>query len=181
MSDSEQDARIALLDHFSSKSTNEAIILLTEAFAFFTFVGLFYTSIYGAYFVVVASGLFVCSASYAFGRLICWGEHATAILCAKILNEDEVQKRIEKNKDKLGLSKPIKNDGEEFILDLLPTNLQSLSLACGIYLGAKYRKSRLVRLSYFLQSRKWMLSVFTFTVAAFIITLIIKYYFLTTT
>lgn len=175
MSDLEQDARIALLDHFSSKSTNEAIILLTEAFMFFTFVGLFYTSIYGAYFVVVASGFFVCFASYAFGRLICWGEHATAILYVKILNEDEVQKRIEKNKDKLGLSKPIKNDGEEFILDLLPTHLQSLSLACGIYLEARYRKSRLVRLSYFLQSRKWMLLVSAFTVVA----LIIRYYFLT--
>jgi hypothetical protein len=60
MSRSEQDARTALLAHLSSKSTNETIILLTEAFAFFTFIGLFLPmdSSYRDYLVIVASGVF---------------------------------------------------------------------------------------------------------------------------
>jgi hypothetical protein len=34
----EHEARIALLKHYSSKSTNQSTIILTQALVFFTFV-----------------------------------------------------------------------------------------------------------------------------------------------
>lgn len=173
--ESEQDARIALLGHFSSKSTNEAVILLTEAFAFFTFLGLILSTdfFYKYYLVIVASGFFAYFASYAFGRLIFWGEHATAISCVEMAKIDEVRKALEKNRAELGLPKEVEFDNRtKYSLNLLPTLLQRLSLACEAYFLVKKQKSRLVKLSYFLRSRKWVLLVFASTAVA----LIIRYY-----
>jgi hypothetical protein len=173
--ESEQDARIALLGHFSSKSTNEVIILLTEAFAFFTFLGLILPIIvvYRDYFVIVASGFFACLISYAFGKLVFYGEQAQAILCVEMSKMGEMPKKIEEYKARQ-LPKPIKSsDGKKYPLDLQPTCLQRLSFACGSYLEARYQKSRLIKVANFLQRRQWVFLVFTFTVVA----LFIRYYF----
>jgi hypothetical protein len=88
-----------------------------------------------------------------------------------MLDVGEVQEKIRKDKDELGLSEWIESDGEEFSLDLPPTDLQRLSLASGEYMKRRDRKSRinLTKLSNFLQGPKWKLLVFAFTAVALLI------------
>jgi hypothetical protein len=154
MSELEQDARIALLAHFSSKSTNEAIILLSEAVAFFTFVGLLYPSNFSNFsnrldlmirvdLMIVALGIFACLASYALGKLIYYGEYATAILSVEMSKINDALNQMEIIKGGLGLPGPIRFPTGDVYLDLLPTRLDRFTVACAAYFRAKRDKEKI--------------------------------------
>ena len=83
---SEEEARYALLDHFSSKSTNQATILFGLAVTFFTIVELYNAlklpfNWQGSAFLAIFLGLFAIVTGPQIGRLLYWGELATATLC----------------------------------------------------------------------------------------------------
>jgi hypothetical protein len=168
----EQDARIALLEHYSSKSTNQTIILLTEVFGFFTLVGLLSTIPYRYYLMIIALGFFVCLVSHAFGRLVYWGSLARGIMWVEIPKMDDVQRDLEEEKAKLELQKPIEIQNWKYSLNLKATYLERLSLACSIYFGARRQRSLWFKVCNFLQSRKWKLLVSLLTM----VLLIVRYY-----
>jgi hypothetical protein len=181
MSELEQNARIALLAHFSSKSTNEAVILLTETFAFFTFLGFLYSIDFfnfpRDYLVIVALGIFISLASYALGKLIYWGEYANAILRVEMSEMNQTQDQLNKVRDRLLLPEQITlPDGDKLSLYLQPTYLQRFMVACAAYHRARYekQKDRLLIISESLLSRKWIVLVLASTAVALEITLIIQ-------
>lgn len=92
MDELEQDARIALLQHYSSKASNEAIIIVTMAIAFFGFVqSLSYvknpiclTVIYETFFL----GIIVNVTFRSIGRLLRYGYLADSVLTVVISRQD---------------------------------------------------------------------------------------------
>ena len=100
----EQEARIALLQHFSSKSTSQATIILTTVLAFFAFVQTlqliekwleWQVLLYESW--ILALLIFV--GVRAVGRLIRWGMLADRILKVKLGSEDKVGKPIKKTEN----------------------------------------------------------------------------------
>jgi len=96
----EQEARVALLQHFSSKSTNQTTIILTVVLAFFAFFQTLQLTkdwpewtrnLYDS--LVLTSLVFI--ALRACGRLIFWGKLAGLILVIKPLDEKIVKQKIE--------------------------------------------------------------------------------------
>jgi cytochrome c-type biogenesis protein CcmH/NrfF len=103
-----QEARIALLQHFSSKSTNQATMILTLVLAFFTFVQtLQYIEKWREWLVLSyeswALALLTFLGVRAVGRLIRWGELADRILKVEPGSEDKaenVAKKTEKESER---------------------------------------------------------------------------------
>lgn len=100
--DLEEDARNALLAHYSSKSTNQTSIILGLAIVFFTFVQIalaldFPVRWQTILFVISGLGFFVFFVIRAMSRLIHWGNLASAILSVQIKSK-EIDDWIAKHK-----------------------------------------------------------------------------------
>jgi hypothetical protein len=136
MSKSEDDkleeARKTLLQHFSSKSTLQATILLSLAIAFFTFIQtislfekwnyLFLCLYYS--FVLIA---FIFLTIRAFGRLIYWGTMAGLVERIRIISEEKLKRELEEKKEK----------------EYVPTYLYRVEYTCDKFLGQESRTYRM--------------------------------------
>jgi len=117
-----EESRRALLQHFSSKSTLQATILLSLAIAFFAFIQtipLVKNEWFHSLFYSLALTAFIFLTIHAFGRLIHWGQMAGLVERIKIMPKKNLKTVLEKQ------------DGEEFV----PTRLYGLESACNKYLG----------------------------------------------
>ena len=122
-----EEARKTLLQHFSSKSTLQATILLSLAIAFFTFVQtiqLFgkWENLYQCLFYSIVLTAFTFITIRAFGRLIYWGTMAGLVDRIRIKSEEKLKRELKKKKEK----------------DFDPTHLYRVECSCNDYL----KKSR---------------------------------------
>ena len=162
-----QDARIALLEHYSSKSTNQTIIILTIALVFFTFLGVLPSDFPSRdYFLIIAFGGMLWLAVRAVGRLNYWSEHSDAILYIDALNESDIEKLLERKRETLGLTEKIPWDDHEYPLRLSSNYLIRLSFAAALYLIARRKKqgSKLVKFSDFTRSLWWIVGTVGITI-----------------
>jgi len=100
----EQEARIALLQHYSSKSSNQATIILSLALAFLTFVQTVqYVPKTFQYLPIDLKNLYICLFLWIFvflvirqvGRVFLWGELASSILFVKMLDESKAVQQMQ--------------------------------------------------------------------------------------
>jgi len=153
----EQDARIALLAHYSSKSTNQTIIILTIALVFFTFLGVVPSTFpYRDYFLILAFGGSLWIVMRAIGRLLYWSEHGDAILSIAPLNVLEAEDGLGSKCELLGIENKI-TLGKKYTLCLSANNLERFSFAAALYMEARRtnQRDRLVRFSDFVQGVYW--------------------------
>ncbi|MGD0495711.1 MAG: hypothetical protein ABSB28_06685 [Candidatus Bathyarchaeia archaeon] len=163
----EQDARIALMERYSSKATNQTILLLTVLLIFLTYAQLVsntgilrYNLLFGG--LGVAIYLFIRQ----MGRLVYWAQLDEAILFVSPLKDSEADicmkslvKRLELSEIARALVDPV-----ELSLDFKATYLTKLSLASGLYFTRKYRlKMWWVRFSYFSGHIRWLIIAFAGT------------------
>lgn len=151
----EQDARIALLQHFSSKSSNQAIIFLTLAAAFFAFTQTllyfqnaqfsFLPRQYQSY--PFRAYVFACLLSFSFltvraiGRMQLWSGLARAVFIVEIQSEEFMKSELRKEVEELKGANPNTK------IDLVPTLLYRLQRACDNYVTEHTRaQNRWVRL-----------------------------------
>jgi len=119
-----EETRRTLLQHFSSKSTLQATILLSLAVAFFTFIQtiplfekwnplslcLFYSLVLTAFTFLTIR---------AFGRLIYWAKMASIVERIRIISKGKLKREFEEKKEK----------------DFVPTYLYRVECSCNSYLG----------------------------------------------
>ena len=162
----EQDARIALLSHYSSKSTNQTIIILTIALGFLTFAQLMSSA--GElrdYLLIGGIGFFIYFVFRQSGRLIIWGEFGTAIVHVDMIDKSETEKQLESLTKELKLSQYADQDSTESLLKLSSTNLIRLSSACAVYFHARKRNAKtwsgraVAKFSSFTQNKPWIVLV----------------------
>jgi hypothetical protein len=162
----EQDARIALLAHYSSKSTNQTIIILTIALVSLSFIGV--TSSDNPvrdYLLISGFCIFLYFGLRAIGRLIIWGQLGTAIIHVGMIAEKEVKRELQSLNKQLKLGKYAEANSPESLVELSSTNLGRLSSACEVYFhaqrNAKSKSARAVaEFSFVTQSKWWGLVVF---------------------
>lgn len=141
--DSENDARYALLDHCSSKSTNQTTMLLGLAVAFLTIVELNNAlslpfKWQGSVVLGVFLGLLMMGVTRQIGRLLYWGEFATAVMYVRPANEQETEKYI--NDVALEVPATFKPRVTP------PTNLARLNCNCNEFRNEHKKNSRSFRL-----------------------------------
>jgi len=152
----EMEARNTLLQHFSSKSTNQTTLLLSYVIAVFTFLQaspILMDALGWIYKVISAFvvWVFACAIIRSIGRLVDWGKHADAVLLVKMLDTSKSEK-IMKEENPI-ISKIAKEVG------LTSTHQIRLYWACSDYLTAdlKARSRRDVfRLVYTLTHFHWI-------------------------
>jgi hypothetical protein len=140
-----EEARIALLQLYSSKSTLQATVLLSLAVAFFAFIqtipmfgqlNQWFLSLFYA-FVLTA---FVFFTIRAFGRLIYWGNMAGFVDRVSAISEDELKKELKEHESPtyflrlnhpchLLLRKKVKVHG---VLRKLTNTYRGIALCCSI-------------------------------------------------
>jgi hypothetical protein len=134
MSEKEQDikihdSRLALLQHYSSKSSNQAIIILSLALVFFTCIqSMQFLEALHLEPVIMAflASLFALSVR-ALGRLIYWGKLAKAICQVDPLDKELASK--DQNNEEGKYLEGLKRKG----VGLVPTYLYRLEEACQTY------------------------------------------------
>lgn len=100
-----QKARIALLNHYSSKSTNQATIILTLVIALFAFIEAsqfitFHSNLLRILWDSSLPTIWLFFIIRAVGRLIWWGELASNVMAVEMINETCANKIIEdRNKE----------------------------------------------------------------------------------
>ena len=101
-----EDARNALLAHYSSKSSNEAQILLGLAVALFALIQAYSVFSFLPVFLRNASltwglGIIAYLIIRQTGRIVYWGELADAIMLVGMVNEDVVKQVLKDIKDEM--------------------------------------------------------------------------------
>jgi len=158
----EQDARIALLSHYSAKSTNQTIIILTIALVSLSFFGVISSDmplrdylLFSGFVALIYFGV------RAIGRLIIWGELGTTIIHVGMIGESEVERQLKSLSQELKLGEYAKENSIESLVKLSSTNLLRLSSACEVYFHARGRNAKsksdrlVIRFSFFTQSAWW--------------------------
>jgi hypothetical protein len=174
----EQDARIALLQHYSSKSTNQGVMILTSAILLFAFfqatseLSKFAPNLNTTEIEISSAMFFWLVLSFllrSMGRLILWGELAGAALYAKMLSEKEVSNTIpsrlydelkkESNKRNISFPEPVYTD------------LIRLSVACRIYAQCSIRSRSNYNISkwFYRMSKGYWLRVISFLLMVFLL------------
>jgi hypothetical protein len=164
--DLEEDARNALLAHFSSKSTNQIAILLGLAllvFADFQAYGVFNLSLMWQKitFLTFSLGTIAFFFTRQLSRLICWGQMADAVLIVEMKSKKETETHLRES--------AIKPDKVE----LDPTYLARLSFSsdCRFQDWQKYTEKlsglkRLPLLIYRMTQDKHFVGKFIFAILA---------------
>lgn len=118
-----QKARIALLNHYSSKSTNQATIILTLVIALFAFIEAsrfialplnIFRILYYSFFLTI----WLFFTVRAIRKLIWWGEMAGYIGSVEMINVERAEKEVGEEKKNFGNA------------TFLPTYLMRLDKAC---------------------------------------------------
>jgi hypothetical protein len=157
----ENDARIALLNHYSSKSTNQTILLLTLAFIFVTFVQLALNmGVVKDYVLLAGFWAFAGLGVRQFGRLLYWGELGTAITRVKMSNDESMTTYQNSTPDEQRLEGKIKidvrNGSIELPLVLESTFMARLALSCTLYFYARRQKQNSLAVKFFFFSGSWL-------------------------
>jgi hypothetical protein len=169
-----EDARNALLAHFSSKSTNQTVVILGLAVVFFAVI----QSI-GALnlqlrwlriaFLTFSLGLVIFFVIRAIGRLLLWGELAGAVIRVNLADSDVIENLLNLEKPKVNLEKlKLSPEGLEVFkkLDVAPTYLSRLSVPSVCYVVARANLfSRII-------SNKWFPAVYSIVAIAVFILLL---------
>ena len=132
-----QEARIALLQHFSSKSSHQAIIILTLVLALFSFVQAMLPSLHSpialsevdVFFMLIVWGA-VSLAIRAIGRLLWYGQLADAVLTVESASKKEVSDVVKKDQVPRAAIAADKNHSK---IELEPTYLKRLEWSCGLH------------------------------------------------
>lgn len=131
----EQEARAALLQHNSSKSSNQAIIILTLALAFFTGFQATRPDLHSMVPMTSNNILFWLVGSVfcflmvrAVGRLLWFGYQAEAVSMVKLVDEDEVSEWLEDNVRVPKIETTVYPDRAE--IELVATYLKRLEWSC---------------------------------------------------
>lgn len=122
----EQEARLALLAHYSSKSTNQTILLLTLALAGVTYAQLIMNiSEIRDYLLILGLGFTVYFIIRQMGRLMYWSAHAEGIMLVKLSELKDANTHIEAQSKRLKLPEKVqvKNDSALYDLELKATYL----------------------------------------------------------
>ena len=98
----EQDARVALLQHYSSKSSNQVTNALTIALVFFAFVAAIDTlkSIMDKWFPLFSGlmvVLFLALAVHTANRVLYWGNLASYVLKSDFISPDALKLRYQES------------------------------------------------------------------------------------
>jgi hypothetical protein len=137
-----EEARNSLLQHYSSKSTNQTVILLGLAVAFFTAI-----QAYSALdfllrwekiaFLVSVLAIIIFLLIRQVSRLIYWGELATASVIVEILDRNAVKPYIDQSRK----NNPANTMYPDSV-DYAPTYLHRLSIAASKYLERQIQQSK---------------------------------------
>lgn len=146
-----EDARNSLLAHYSSKSTNQTVIILGLAVVFFTVIQLISAlnlhalnlqlRWLGIPFLAFSLGLIIFLVTRAIGRLLYWGELASAVMLVKLAEWDVIENLLNSEKPKVDLEK-LKLPSPEWKevmkkLEVAPTYLSRLSRPSSCYMLAR--------------------------------------------
>lgn len=162
----EQDARIALLAHYSSKSTNQTIIILTIGLVSLSFIGVISAdNPLRDYLLISAFCVFLYFGLRAIGRLINYGQLGTAIIHIGMIAEKEVTRELQSSNKQLKLGKYAEKNSTASLVELTSTNLGRFSSACEVYFhaqrNAKSKSDRVMtEFSFVTHSKWWGLMVF---------------------
>jgi hypothetical protein len=153
-----EDARNSLLAHYSSKSTNQTTMLLGLAVVFFAVVELYRVlelpiKWEGGVFLTFFLGGIVIIGVRAVGRLLYYGELATAILYVELAGKDET---------KLWMNTNVVP--ESFRSKVAPTYQARLCCSCAGYRDAYLKGNRVFALGYKVTHRN-LLAVVCWTIA----------------
>ena len=163
-----EDARNSLLQHFSSKSTNQTAVLMGLAIASFTVIQTysvlkFQFDFEGVAFLTASLGLIIFLIIRAIGRLVYWGELAGAIHLMQIQDSNEIQQRLNEWLPKQNLK-----DEKAVHWTVIPTYLERLHIPSVWYVEAakhdernRWRASSLI---WRITSHKWFGRVYLIAV-----------------
>jgi len=137
-----EEARNSLLQHYSSKSTNQTAILLGLAIAFFTAIQAYSALDFllrweKIVFLVSALAIIIFLLIRQISRLITWGELATASTIVEIIDRDAVTMYIKQSRKKY----PVDTIYPESV-NYAPTYLHRLSIAASEYFGGRIQQCK---------------------------------------
>lgn len=149
-----EDARSALLAHYSSKSSNETAILLGLAVAFFATVQAYiefkdFLLVGKATIFTVILGFMLFLTLRQVGRLVYWGELASAITVVDMLGENVTQYNLDRIKNELDsmkeeISKEILKKKEKESEEKKKNPLEGVNVVSSPILRLNYASSRYV-------------------------------------
>jgi len=164
-----EDARNSLLAHYSSKSTNQTVIILGLAVVFFTVIQLISAlnlhalnlqlRRLGIAFLTFSLELIMFLVIRAIGRLLYWGELASTVMLVSLADSDVIENLLNSEKSKVNLEKPKlpSPEWDEVMkkLEVAPTYLSRLSRPSTCYMLARANLiSRII-------SNKWFRVVYS--------------------
>lgn len=149
-----EDARNSLLAHYSSKSTNQTVIILGLAVVFFTVIQLSSTlnlqlRWLRIAFLTLSLGPIIFLVIRAIGRLLYWGDLAGAVILVDLADRDIIENMLNLEKPKVNLEElkvtleKIKPQSSEAWLEVMkklkvaPTYLSRLSRPSSCYILAR--------------------------------------------
>jgi hypothetical protein len=157
--DAEDEARKALLAHYSAKTTSQTAVLIGYAVAFFAVFQAYdvlskLSLQFGYYFLVSSVITLLFLVTYAVGRLVYYGELSSAVIFVKMAEYGKARGEVKKRFSEYEIEMP----KPESIYPI--TYLERISCAIGDYVGCRSKHPNIPLWIWNRTSSKWFWRIY---------------------